>query len=745
MLSINEKISLRQLQALIIISAIGTGVIVLPRRAAEYAGSDGWMIVLGLTILAMIIGALVATAARLRPTNSFIESTGYFLTRPVAYFLGVVLWLKLVLAAGLELRAFLLVVQVVLLRHTPIAVTSLTMLAVAAYAAVKGIETRARMAEVLLALMIIPFGLLIVLAVMDIDWSNLQPVFTTPPETLLHGTLRLGFMFTGLECLLLASPYISPEKKMRRAVISALGFAGLIITVITVLTIAKFGQGVVDRPWPVLAMMDMLNLPGAFIERQEALMFSFWIITTFALLNALLFFGGVLIKSCLWPRHNTEHKHRPSRANRIWQIGVLITTVLVFAVSCIPWDEAAIYQRMDFMYLTLGLFFLVLLPIILIIVSKFRGKRALALITLAVLSLSSLSACWDKVEIENRAFVVAIGVDKTNENDDEGSFTVILSIPVANNGKDDEDEDENAPAHLKKASGQTIAEALKKIDAETDKQLHFGQAKLLVLGDALLENPEMVRSTLDNFNRHPELDRAMYVLAAHGKAAEILAIKPPGDTLPGLYIAAIYKDTHKLGGVSFTMDLEKLLTQLKYSESVLLPSVKAEKERLNLSGSVLLVDNSKIGRLTDDELQGYLWCQSGGGQGAILTSTVQDQPISFKVDKHRANIRFKEYGNNLQAHIKVELTGRIEECIDSEALLGRKQCREYAIRQLESAVRDEILQTTKKIQEEYAVDGYNWLEIMRKKQYSLYQRHASHWQDLFTKIDVIPQVTVKVS
>ena len=41
MLSINEKISLRQLQALIILSAMGTGVIVLPRRVAEIACSDG--------------------------------------------------------------------------------------------------------------------------------------------------------------------------------------------------------------------------------------------------------------------------------------------------------------------------------------------------------------------------------------------------------------------------------------------------------------------------------------------------------------------------------------------------------------------------------------------------------------------------------------------------------------------------------------------------------------------------------
>jgi len=752
MLSINEKITLRQLQALIIISAMGTGVIVLPRRVAEYAGSDGWMIALGLIVLAMIIGALVATAARLRPADTFIQSTGYFLTKPVAYVVGAVLWLKLVVSAGLELRVFLLVVHEVLLRRTPMYVTGGTMLIVATYAAVKGIETRARVAEVLLALMVLPFIFILGLAFVDTDWHNLQPVFTTPPPTLLQGTLRLGYLFTGLECLLLVSPYVYPDKKMRKAVVSALGVAGIIIAAITVITLAKFGRGVIDQPWPVLAMMDMLKLPGAFIERQEALVFSFWIVTTFALINALVFFGGVLIKDCLTRGKKAEvpnpcgsaaqeahcPSHPPSRANLKWQIGVLITAVVVFIIACMPWDETDIYNRMDFIYLTLGVFFLVVLPLILILASKFRGKNTLALVVLAAISIGGLSGCWDRVELEDRAFVVAIGVDKA---EDDERYTVTLSLPAALDGGDENDDE---PQHIKKASGQTVTEAIKKIDAETNTQLYFGQTKLLTLGSALLEDADLVRGVIDIFDRHPELARQMHILAACGKAAEIITAQPPGDALPGQYVAAIYKDKRKIGGASFSMDLERLVTEMKYADGVLIPMMESEDDNLSLSGAVVVRHGRKIGKLTEDELQGYLWCFDDGGLGAVVTAKIEGQPVPFKVERHNARVRFKEKGDSLEAHINVELSGRIEELAIGSNLLERPSFRQYAQYQLEEAIKDEILAATKKMQEEFNLDGYNWLEVMRKKQYSLYQRHNARWRETFTEINIVPNVDVTI-
>ncbi|MCL1842406.1 MAG: endospore germination permease, partial [Defluviitaleaceae bacterium] len=584
----NRKISMRQLQILIILSAMGTGVIVLPRRAAEFlpeGAQDGWIIAIGLTVVAMIFGALVSTAARLSQKAaeqscgatglSFIQSVSVLLTKPVAYTIGAVMWAKLVFAAGLELRLFLQMTRDVMLPRTPLWVVGAVMLLACAYAAVKGMEARARVGEVLFALMILPFLFMFVVAVMDADFSNLQPIFVNDARSLIYGTLRLGFILTGLECLLLVSPYVPRKKSLTRSVVGALGFAGIIITGITIVTIAKLGRGTDSAAWPVLAMMDAINLPGSFIERQEALMFGFWIITAFVLGNALLFFGGLLV--------NDVFKKTTLRT------GVFLTATAVFFISILPISREAIYARMDYMYLSTGLFFLVILPVCLILVSKITlwGAKAAAkpisFFIFIAFSTVILSGCWDRVEIENRAFVVAMGIDA----EDDG-YKVTLSVPVfgekgtegfplygetgengenGENGETGENGENKQPAFIKTSYGKTLSEALKNLDSKEARHLYYGQTKLLLLGEGILGNSASVESVIATLTNRLKAPGRVHVAAAEN-AADILSAKPPGEILPGSYVSEIYRDKNKIGGQSFALNFERLKGSVEKSHEL---------------------------------------------------------------------------------------------------------------------------------------------------------------------------------
>jgi len=730
MLASNGKITMRQLQILIILSALGTGVIVLPRRVAEFAGQDGWVIVALLAVLAVLVGLLisaaVSAATKTKPNAGFIEFTSFLLTRPVAYICGAVLWAKLIVSAGLELRVFMEITQTIMLPQTPIPVVSLAVLLVCAYAAAKGMEARARVAEVLFAIMILPFLFLVVLALFDTNFSNLQPVLITPPRDLFQGTLRLGFIFAGLECLLLVSPFIRKPRQMGRHVAYALGFAGGIILLITVLTIAKFGHGVANQPWPVLRMMDMLNIPGSFIERQEALMFSFWIITAFAIGNTMLFFSGLLVKDMFKPKAK--------------YVGVIVSTAAVFAVSIFPW-HVDVYRIMDFIYLTVGLFFLVLLPIFLIMAAKLRtwadktSGRTLAksssLLVLLVCIVLSFAGCWDRVEIENRSFVVAIGIDS-----DDDEYVVSLSIPLL---KKNEDDESDKPHHIKTATGRTVTEAMKKLDAKTDRTLYYGQAKLLILGEDLLAQNNMTSSVIQTLINKNEIDLRINVLAADGKAQDILEAKPPGETLPGLFVADIYRNKNKFGGTSFALDLERL--SLSYRDGAIIPVIKhddCESTPIKLHGAALIKYQHKIGDLTPEELQGYLWCMNHGNNGAVVTLDIDGDLIPVYMKKHSTKISFEPLGEGIRAVVDVKVAGHVGEPPDEH--IGMEQIKQ----ELSNKISLEITTTATKLQEEYALDGYDWLELLRQKNYGLYKIHAQNWHDVFAQIEIVSQVVVEL-
>ena len=710
---------------------MGTGVIVLPRRVAEFAGQDGWLIVLGLIIMAMLVGALIGSAINAisitTPNISFLESLKILLTRPVAYIIGVVLWLKIVLSAGLELRVFMGITQEVLLPRTPMFIVSATMLLVCGYAAAKGIETRARVAEVLLILMILPFIFLVGVGFWTSDFSNLQPSFTSSPTSLISGVLRLGFIFTGLEMLLLVAPFLtthnktntthskenaveasSPERRglgqyptkneLKKAVVSALLIAGLVIVIITVLTIAEFGVGILDQSFPVLSMIDMLGIPSEFIERQGALMFSFWIITAFTLGNAMLFFGGLLVKDVF------RHKKLT--------VGVLVTTVAVFLLTLMPFTIGQIYQWLDFMYMTLDILFMVVLPIFIVVSAKIKknstkddGKRVtktsfsgrgVTYLVVLCSCLFLLTSCWDNIAIENRDFVTIIGIDKAEK---EEGYTVTLSIPSLSKKSDDIDEDK-----LKSATAATITEAIQKIN--TDNRLYFGHAKLVILGDELLSEKELVENTLNVLNNHREIDLRIYVLASDSTALEILETKVPYDKIPGC----------------FTLDFECLYSALKHNNGALIPLVELSKDEdeddePQPTGAVAINDYQQVGKLDSDELRGFLWCVSNKNKGIVVMS---DFPLT--VEKHTVRTQFTDDF----VIINIKITGRVEESPYNAsnitpAILNKIQ------QDLALQIKEEIIQSISILQDEFNLNGLDY---------------APRWYHPNKKFEIMPIVTV---
>ena len=543
MIATNKEISLRQLQLLIILSAMGTGIIILPAKLYNIAGRGGWMLVIALAVAAVLMGVLVAVGVR--GSHGFLDHVGKPLTRPVAYICGVLLWGKLVFSAGLELRSFLDITHVVMLPKTPLWAVAVLMVLVCTYAAVKGMETRARVAEILVGLMVLPFVFLVGLAFWDVDFKNIG--FDLEFNEGVGRIFGLGFIFTGLECLLLVPPFIRKGKSMTKHVAIALGFSAFLILVITFLTFAKFGAHLGQEPWPVLRMMDMLNLPGSFIERQEVLIFSFWIITAFAIGNTFIFFGGVLVKDICKPK--TKH------------IGVYVTAAAVLIVTLIPWGD--VYGLLNHLYIFGGSFFLIILPVLLIICKRDGGAKKSGL-ALALLLPLMLTACWDSVEIEDRGFVVAIGIDRAGEE-----YAISLSVPVLK--KDDE------AHHVITAQGATIAETFAALDADIDKHLYYGQAKLLILGQDLLNHQQMTATAIRDLAHNNQIDMRINVLAASPSAHDVLEQEPVGESLPGLYIADIYRNKTQLAEQA--VDLESL--HREYVNGIFLPMVETTEDGEN--------------------------------------------------------------------------------------------------------------------------------------------------------------------
>ena len=359
MFSLNDKISIRQMQMLLIIDIFGAGIIMLPRKAAEYAGQDAWLAIIAATVLAVCAVYLMTGVGRIYPYDSFVSVSTRLLSKPIGMFIGVLFTSKLLFNCAFEIRVFGGILRQTLLPHTPFAVISAAMIAVSAYAAAKGYEARARIAQILFPIIFLPIILVFLLGLLDVDFTNLLPVFAARPSALAMGSLRAATAFSGLELLLLVTPYAVRPMSVRKGMIQAVIIIGVFMIFLTSVTIARSGPGEVTRQlWPILDMMDLIDLPGSFIERQDALIMSFWIISSFAIVNSCLFFSSVLLKDVIG-----KGKHSYYIAGCI---------PIVFAVSCVKLNIGEADRLIDLVFYTFGVGFMIILPAILLAAAALR-------------------------------------------------------------------------------------------------------------------------------------------------------------------------------------------------------------------------------------------------------------------------------------------------------------------------------------------------------------------------------------
>ncbi len=358
---LNGKISHRQLQMLLILDVFGTGIITLPRRVADYANQDGWLVMVMAALFLVISVFLISSLAALFPNKSFIEYTAKVISRPIAYLIGLGLVFKFLLFISLELRVFGEIVRELILPQTPYVSVCILMLLVGTYIASRGYEARGRLAEILFFIVFAPLIFILLLGSREVDFTNIMPFFTNKPINFLSGGFLTALSFTGFEFLFLAVPHLNKPKNARKDLFFAVLFVSALALFITILTIAKFGPADLRQQiWPVLELMDLIHISGSVMERQTVIIVSFWIVSVFFSVNACLFFSSLILRDIIKAGTHSFFS--------------VLCALIVFAVSvfALPKGIEQVYKLLELSSVYLGVLYLFIIPLLLLTLAKLR-------------------------------------------------------------------------------------------------------------------------------------------------------------------------------------------------------------------------------------------------------------------------------------------------------------------------------------------------------------------------------------
>ncbi|WP_069999332.1 GerAB/ArcD/ProY family transporter [Cellulosilyticum sp. I15G10I2] len=359
MFSHNSKVSVRQVEILLILQMFNTSILLLPRIAANHVGRNGYI----LPIVALIFGMLYLYAIT-SLTNRFkgdtiVEFMPKILPKAIGYCVIGLFALKILITTGLEMRMFGEMVSQVMLPTTPLPVIILSLLLTTAYLVKSGIEATARMAEVLMYFIFFPLAIVLVFIIAKADYKQLMPFFETDMVSIGRGAFFISLSFMPIEFMLILAGLMKKQEKSRRAMLLALIIIAIIEAIVIVSTYIGIGVNETNKQiWPVLTLMQSVQFPGSWIENQEVFMMTSWVFSIYMYISSGLYFTSLMgSRSFKFKREN---------------IFLLPIIPVVYFIAIFPKSLVDAYKYYIMFQYRFGIWFLFPIPIILLGIAKMR-------------------------------------------------------------------------------------------------------------------------------------------------------------------------------------------------------------------------------------------------------------------------------------------------------------------------------------------------------------------------------------
>lgn len=347
----NDKVSIHQLFCLMLINLMGTSLLNMPGMAADGAGTDGWLSILIGAGLAVVYGSIIASLVKNHPDKTLIEIAHDRWGRWGGAVIGFLFWILLILLATCELRTYAAIIRQTLLERTPMIVILVSMIGCVVYAAMKGCECRARLAEITLLFILLPLLFLVLFALPQVEIYELGPMLVHDSGDLIKTGFRLSLLYIPLCLLQTGGCYIGRmwRGSIYRTILIVIGITAILNIVLYVLIVGCLGVDMAsDSLWPLMQVMAVVDIPILEIERQDALLMTFWILTEFTLLTSYIFHAGIA-----WQKLNRHGQHRR---------GVVISASVVLMLSLPSISISQLFQVDRWVYAAAGILFLLLIP-----------------------------------------------------------------------------------------------------------------------------------------------------------------------------------------------------------------------------------------------------------------------------------------------------------------------------------------------------------------------------------------------
>ncbi|CAM4012931.1 GerAB/ArcD/ProY family transporter [Lederbergia lenta] len=354
-----REITLVQTTTILISTIIGVGVLRLPLIAVR-AADTGAPFITFLAVIISFIGLWAITKLGIQfPNQSIIHYSEKILGKWLGRLYGWMIIIFFLALTGFTSREFGAVVVTAVLKETPLEVTVIVMLFLAAIFTRDNINTFAYIHNFYVPIILVPVLIIVAVSLKNADPLYLQPIFVSESTgMLLNGTLTIAALFQGAFIMTIIIPFMQKPKKAMKATIWGIFISGALYIMIVIATLAVFGPEEMKKTmWPTLELARATSLPGNILQRLDVVFLAVWVTAVFTTIFSSYMFSVQALKQIF---RLQDHK-----------LFSYFLLPIVFVIAMLPENTLQMYQIIGFVG-KIGLLITIVSPFLLLIIAKLR-------------------------------------------------------------------------------------------------------------------------------------------------------------------------------------------------------------------------------------------------------------------------------------------------------------------------------------------------------------------------------------
>jgi Ger(x)C family germination protein len=394
-------------------------------------------------------------------------------------------------------------------------------------------------------------------------------------------------------------------------------------------------------------------------------------------------------------------------------------------------------------------------------------KRRCEIFTIIILLIPLLSGCWDQRQVDQRAYVYAIGMDMA---EDENKFTITYLIVNPEYGSQISGSTTESPQELITFETSDLITSKNIANAVIAKEITYDLLRVFIVSEKLAKDKRFIRWMYDS-TKDREIRRDSYFVVTKENVSTFLKNnKPKLETRLDQYFELILNRGIENGTIP-DMDLHRFFRITEADADLAMgiygttkasegdPGVedqilagemkfKGDTNPTQFLGSALFKEGQMIGKLTAEETRLTILLNDTLEMSDVLTTYPDPFDENFRiaarlVKKQKNKVKMKWKNGTGEINVTIPL---IIEILSDHSMVnyGRNADKRSALKkQIEENLSGKLAEFVKRTQEEFKGEPFGWSLLARRKFQTIPEYEKFDWMKSYPSMKVSVKVDVR--